>query len=221
MSSVLRRAEAAPEVPSWWPDWRGHPAVIVASGPSAKKANVAQLRDRLYAIAIKENVQLCPWADIVYGCDAAWWNNETGLKKYQGLKLSNRADAGHRFEGIERIDIDKSTDQLLTGSPGFIGSGGNSGFQALNLAVQFGATRIMLIGFDMHDRSGIHWYGRAEGFGRNNPMEYNFRRWRGAFAKAAPVIAAMGIEVVNASPISDLKCFRRATIESIAKEWRL
>lgn len=98
---------------------------------------------------------------------------------------------------------------------GKIGGGGNSGFQALNLAVQLGATRVLLIGFDMHDRGGVHWYGRNNWVGANNPTDSNFRRWIRALNIAAPVLANRGVEVVNASPFSDLQCFPKASIE----EW--
>lgn len=88
-----------------------------------------------------------------------------------------------------------------------VGSGGNSGFQALNLAVQFGARRILLVGFDMNDRGGVHWYGRNSWPMANNPDHNNFRRWIAAFEGAAPLLKSMGIEVVNLSPHSAIQCF--------------
>ena len=47
-----------------------------------------------------------------------------------------------------------------------IGGGGNSGFQALNLALQWGARKIILVGFDLTDENGLHWYGRNSVEGR-------------------------------------------------------
>jgi hypothetical protein len=207
--------------PDWFPDWQGHDVAIIASGPSTKGANVAALKGRMHAIAIKENVDVCKWADVVYGCDAAWWKNKIGLPKFSGLKVSWARDLATDYPDIRFVDLDKESNDILTDRPGFMGSGGNSGFQALNLAVQFGVARVLLIGFDMHDRSGVHWYGRNNGPGRNNPCEDNFRRWRVAFRRAAPVLAAMGVSVVNASQISDLQCFPKMTIERTLEEWRV
>lgn len=205
----------------WWKDWRGRAVAIVASGPSTKKAGAGLLRGRLPVIAIKENVELCPWADVVYGCDAAWWKNQIGLPKFGGLKISYAATLSRAYPDIRLIDVRKDADRLLFDAPGTLGSGGNSGFQAVNLALQFGATRLLLIGFDMTDRSGVHWYGRNRGQGRNNPGQDNFRRWIATFMAAAPELKRCRVDVVNASPNSALTCFRKQTVERTLVEWGL
>jgi hypothetical protein len=207
---MLARTEPAP---AWFPDWRDRAVAIIASGPSTTKQDVAALRGRLPVIAIKDNVDLAPWADVVYGCDAAWWRQRTGLARYPGLKISaTRRGIADAYRDIEIVKVEPATDQILFEPAGIIGSGGNSGFQALNLAVQFGADRILLIGFDMDDRSGTHWYGRNQGTGRSNPGELNFRRWRAAFVRSAPLLKEASVSVVNASPISKLACFPRAGV---------
>lgn len=102
---------------------------------------------------------------------------------------------------------------------GKVGAGGNSGFQALNLAVQWGAKCIILIGFDMTDQSGVHWYGRNNWPRANNPDHNNFKRWIDAFTKAAPQLERMGVDVVNASPNSALKCFKHRSIAEALSDW--
>ena len=207
--------------PPWFPDWTDEACAIVASGPSTKRVNVAALHGLMRTIAIKENVELCPWADVVYGCDAAWWRNANGLPKYAGLKVSATPRVTTRFPDIHIVQIkDPSGDRLVLTEPGIIGSGGNSGFQALNLAVLFGARRILLVGFDMTDQFGVHWYGRANGTGRSNPAEWNFKRWRGAFAAASPQLKLAGVQVLNCSDLSVLTCFPKLTLEQALHEWR-
>lgn len=101
-----------------------------------------------------------------------------------------------------------------------IGGGGNSGFQALNLAASmFGARRIILIGFDMNDQGGLHFYGRNRWSLANNPDHTNFRRWIENMASAAPMLWSRGVEVVNASPNSSLKCFPMRSIEDALQGW--
>jgi hypothetical protein len=209
------------ERPAWFLDWTGEACAIVASGPSTKRVNVAALRGQMRVIAIKENVELCPWAEVVYGCDAAWWRNANGLPKYAGLKVSATPRVVTRFPDIYIVPVqDPSCDRLVLAPLGTVGSGGNSGFQALNLAVQFGARRVLLIGFDMTDQFGVHWYGRANGNGRSNPAEWNFRRWRAAFATASVQLKAAGVQVLNASDLSVLTCFPKITLEQALHEWR-
>lgn len=206
---------------AWWPDWRGQACAIIASGPSTKAANVSQLRGRIKVIAIKENVELCPWADVVYGCDLPWWVYRRGLPNFKGLKLAYDPGVATQFPDVKQIKIkDKLCDDILTDEPGSVGSGGNSGFQALNLAVQFGATRILLVGFDVTDRSGAHWYGRNNWMRSNNPSETNFRRWRKAFDRSSIAMNELGIEVLNASPTGQI-AFRRTTIEQALLVWGL
>lgn len=203
----------------WWPDWRGETVAIIASGPSAKQVDVELLVRHCRVLAIKENVELFTEAEVVYGCDGAWWKHRRGLPDFKGIKIGWDECACAEF-GLRRAFItDKKCDELLLDEPMHIGSGGNSGFQALNLAVQFGAPRIALVGFDMTDRPGAHWYGRNNWPGANNPSEDNFRRWRAAFDNAAPVLSELGISVVNVASFSALKSFPRIGLADALRGW--
>jgi hypothetical protein len=216
---INQAAQDGPSSIAWWQDWRGQYAAVIASGPSVKKEQVAQLRGRVRVLAIKRNVDLAPWADAVYGCDAHWWNSRQGLPEFKGLKLAYTSPLLMRGE-IKQIHIEREHDAILVKKPGEVGSGGNSGFQALNLAVQFGALGIMLIGFDMKPNGNSpHWYGRNDWPGCANPMEHNYQRWQRAFDSSAPMLAELGVDVVNCSTFSALKHFRRASIADTLIGW--
>lgn len=153
---------------------------------------------------------------MVYGCDPAWWKHRLGLPKYQGLKVT-WADLPD-YPDIRRVKIPKDPQggfcaQMLFDETGTVGGGGNSGFQAINLAAQLGAASILLIGFDMSDRSGVHWYGRNNWSQANNPDENGFRNWRGAMLRAAPVLKARGVEVIDCSLQGALHCFPKVALE--------
>lgn len=157
---------------------------------------------------------------MVYGCDGPWWQKERGLPDYHGIKLAHDTAVCSKFRDVHKIEIiDK--DKFYFDLPGVIGSGGNSGFQAINIAAQFGATRILLIGFDMHTGGGLHWYGANRWNGANNPAPPNLMRWRDAFEHQAGALRGRGIEVVNASPDSALVCFPHKTIEQALSDWGL
>lgn len=131
------------------------------------------------------------------------------------------------YPGIHHVDIAEEPgsrpvryrDDLVLDPFGSVGGGGNSGFQALNLTVQLGARRIVLVGFDMTDRAGVHWYGRNRWPMANNPTDTNFRRWIAAFERAAPVLRRIGADVFNAAPASALTCFPKRSVEQILQEW--
>jgi hypothetical protein len=207
-----------PTRPDWFLDWTGAAVAIVASGPSTRADQCRTLEGRIpRTIAIKENIELCPWADVVYGCDPAWWRNAFGLPNFKGLRVAHKSP----FSAVKQVKIDTQKDFLLTAEPGLIGCGGNSGFQSINLAVQFGAKRILLLGFDASDRGGVHWYGRANGDGRSNPGEWNFKRWRQSFENAATQAPGLGVEIINGSPLTALTCFQKMTVKDTLERWGL
>lgn len=204
-----------------WPDWTGRAVAIIASGPSAKIAGVEHLQGRITTLAIKRNVELAPWSEAVYGCDFPWWRSVRGLPDFDGWRFAYDARACDQF-GVQAVKIpDPKCDRLLFGETGAVGAGGNSGFQATNLAVQFGAKRILLIGFDATDRGGVHWYGRNGWAGGNNPSEHNFRRWKTALEAAEPDLRARGVEVVNASLQSAIQAYRKVGVTETLKAWGL
>lgn len=221
---VNQAKDAGPGTIPWWPDWRGQAAAIIASGPTAKKAGVDQLRGRLKVMAINQSYELAPWADVLYGCDGKWWSLQAWGEKFKGLKITQDPTASvyGPSDSIKKIDIPNvENDDLLVDRPGRIGAGGNSGFQGLNLAVQFGATRIMLVGFDMRTDLGTHWHGRHPPDLNNPCPDYNLPRWRRALDRAAAKLAQLGIEVVNCSEVSLLTAYPKMTIAQALERWHL
>jgi hypothetical protein len=206
---------------SWWPDWRDECVAIIGSGPSVKKVNLEVLRDRIHVIAINNGLQLCPWADVLYSCDGPWWRLNKGAPQFAGLKLTHDKTACREFPGVQLVTIEKvHGDDLLLDQPSFIGAGGNSGFQAINLAVQFGATAVMLIGFDCSIEFGAHWHGRHPS-PLTNPCESNIKRWKKAIDGAAPLLNTLGIDVINCSQQSALACYPKMSIEDGLARWGL
>jgi len=215
-----KAAELGPHKFEWWPDWRGEAVAIVGSGPSIKKTDLSVLKDRIHVIAIKVAVDLCPYADVCYGCDAPWWIDRKGLPAFSGLKIHHGV-AANFLPNMHRCEIEMSSDNMLVEMPMKIGNGGNSGFQALNLAVQFGAKDVILIGMDCHDRGGVHWYGRNTWLNANNPMGTNFVRWMKGFDTARKDLDRLGVTVINSSMESEVKSFRKASLTDIMREWGL
>lgn len=145
-----------------------------------------------------------------------------GLPEFRGVKLSWAATG---YEDVRTVRIARGeggkgySDDLHFWETGLIGAGGNSGFQALNLALQWGARRIILVGFDMVDEAKVHWYGRNRWPMANNPNHTNFKRWKNAFERSLPTLKNIGADVVNASPQSAVQAFRKVSIGQALSEW--
>lgn len=95
-----------------------------------------------------------------------------------------------------------------------IHQGSNSGYQALNLAVLFGAIRILLIGFDMKlsETGRRHWFGNHPGK-MNKASHYD--QFIRAFYTTTADLKRAGVEVLNCTPGSALDAFPIAKLEDV------
>lgn len=196
--------------PAWYPDWTGETAIVVASGPSAVEADLAGAKGRARAVAINESWRLAPWADAIYSCDGDWWMHRQGVPEFTGLKITQDHSAADHL-GLHRVVVEPLMRELCQ-EPGRLAGGGNSGFQTLNLLVQWGVTKIILVGFDMSIEAGVHWHGRHGGH-LVNPDALATARWRRRLDEVAPQFAELGVEVVNTSGRSALQAYPKRSLE--------
>jgi hypothetical protein len=203
--------------PAWYPDWGGQVAVIVGAGASATTEAVGLLRGRVRTIVVNTSYQLAPWADVLYACDLKWWDWHKGAPEFSGLKVAHETKAAERY-GLNRVDLVQGEEakSRLSMIPGALGRGGNSGYHAFNLALQFGARRIGLLGLDFCGRRwhGLHPNGREQ-------AEDTLARWRATFDAAADQAKAIGADVVNLSGVSALTAYPKMTIDQAFDRWKV
>lgn len=224
--SVALKARRGEAPIDWFPDWSGQACVIVASGPSAKGVDLASARNRAKFLAVNNSWQLCPWADVLYACDYSWWKLNKGVPDFKGLKVSQHGTCKHNYPDIRIVSCIRSYDggdQIRTEHKGKIGWGRNGGFQALNLVVQFGCKRILLVGFDMRIDLGLHWHGKHPTMvkdkggklqkGLFNPHAEQVKRWRKAMDGAKATLDRLGVTVINCSPVSALTAYPKMKFE--------
>ncbi len=94
-------------------------------------------------------------------------------------------------------------------------SGGNSGYQAANLALHTGARRIILVGYDMRrgPDNRAHWHGDHPPH-MNNAPPHALATWAAAFDSVPPTLPA-GVEIINATPGSAVTAFPFASLETL------
>lgn len=91
----------------------------------------------------------------------------------------------------------------------------HSGAQAIQVAWQYGATKIILIGYDMQLGNGgkIHWFGNYTKPGlRNTPNAY--RSWIKHHEKIQTGLEKKGIEVINCSKITAIPYYKKMDLET-------
>lgn len=193
------------------PLWARQTVAILASGPSMSQAVADQVRDvGIPAIAINTTFRLAPWATMLYAADPEWWQHPAhrGAHDFAGLKVSCSNVKGVlllRNTGKEGFDPDQSA----------IRTGGNSAYQALHIAIHAGAARILLCGLDMHG-GRHHWHGEHP-HGLKQTVEENYAEWIKRFNALIKPLAERGIEVLNCTPGSALRCFPMADLAEALK----
>jgi len=195
--------------------WPGATVVILASGESLTPLQCQQvLRWRKSAgaaarrcIVVNTTFRRAPWADVLYACDAPWWRKYHAEvdETFWGERWTQDKEATREF-GVRWIESRRAPG--LGKTPGLIHQGGNGGYQAINLAYQAGASKIVLLGFDMH---GTHWHGRYDN-GLPNTSPHLFKTWIEGFSALAGDLERMGVDVVNCTPGSALQCFVMASL---------
>ena len=95
--------------------------------------------------------------------------------------------------------------------------GSNSGYQAINLAYLLGASKIILIGYDMQrDGEQVHFFGNhpyhKPGGGPTNSL---MKDWCEKFVALARDLNNEGVEVINATRKTALTAFKQQDLESI------
>lgn len=198
--------------------WAGR-CIVAASGPSLTE-DVAALCHDERVIAVNDAYRLLPQADVLYACDSAWWSHHNGCPDFAGEKWishslapknDNRATAD-RFglrvvEGADNVGFSRD--------PARVHYGNNSGFQAVNLAILWGADPIILVGFDMRSVDGkTHFFGEHKA-----PLRppAHFAGWIRNFTKAAEMLGERP-RILNATPGSALKCFPMVDLADVLRD---
>jgi hypothetical protein len=199
--------------------------VIIASGPSLTREDAGFCRGKARVIVINDTWRMAPWADVLYAYHAQWWNYHSGVSGFDGHKWTSvpfeddfklSGDVPLQEAAICRWGLDWIRGKMAAGmsfDEGLIHFGGNGGFQALNLAVLFGAKKIILLGYDMQESDGkSHWHEDHPATIRRN---MTFGLWRDKLGEAASGLLDRGISVINCTRRSALNCFPRAILQDV------
>lgn len=193
-----------------WRQWEGETVGVIASGPSLERWQCDALTERHRTIAVNSSFQWAPRAAAVYGCDGSWWQRYHQEVPEQSQKWTQDKAAAARL-GL--LHVSGTNGKGLNTRTAHVNTGQNSGYQAIGLAYQFGAKRIILIGFDMKKTGGkAHFFGdHPQGLRNAEGVE----RWVVHFGRLAKDLEHEGIEVLNCTIDTALECFTRADLRDV------
>lgn len=195
-------------VPRLYPD---STIVCLGSGPSLTQEDVDEVYESgAHMIAINDAWRLTGTkADVLFAADAQWWQwhqdvPDTDLP-WHLWAVDPEARKWRRFVHLVNYN---GKDGLET-APHSIRTGGHSGYMAINLAVHLGASKIILLGYDLQAHGTKHHFCGNHPDGRHLNYEV-----RGAvYATLVEPLASLGIEIINASRASLLTAFPVSSLE--------
>lgn len=171
---------------------KGNKFAVIATGPSLTQEQIDKVKDTCRVIVVNDAYKLAPWAECLVAQDYEWWNHHKDAYHFAGRKFST-----HEIPGVDKLDRN-----------GMISNSTNSGLVAIELAKRLGATKIVMLGFDMH---GTHYFGQhPEGLHNTPPGRFT------RFMQAMEVWRMMNqsLDVVNCTPGSALKVFRTNELDN-------
>lgn len=194
-------------VPRAWP---GERCLVICGGESveAQRDPIARWRGRV--IAVKHGVLLRPDADVVFFAgERAGQIAPPLLAAFLGAVAVVRGRGHVVFPHTVKRIWRTTTHEQWSIDPTMV-AGYDAGTSAINLAMLFGATEIVVVGFDM---VGGRWFTGKLPHYLPNPPESDFQRHMSVLPSLAADARALGVRIVNASPISRVTCFERGALE--------
>lgn len=195
------------------PLFAGRTVAVLASGPGLTE-EVAQsiLAAGVPAIAVNTTYRRAPWAQVLYAADLDWWlhREHRSAWAFAGLKVTIGTSPSlgisvpglHVVRNAGVVGWSERLDELHTL--------GNSGAQALQLAIKAGAAKVLLAGFDFSRAEAAHWHGEHPPELKVTAEE-TYAYWAERMATAAPGILRRA-DVVTVTP-SALRCFRAGDLD--------
>lgn len=137
-------------IPNIWPD---STIYILGNGPSlGLLKNNNCLKDK-HIIGINSAIEIGDYIDVLFFGDARWyWANKQKALDFKGLKITMNVHAPGLYETVEHepdIKIIGREKQGFSLKKNTICWNSSSGGAAIDLAMHFGAKKIILFGFDM------------------------------------------------------------------------
>lgn len=216
-------------MPQWTQEqiWQGMDVIIIGGGHSLQTFPWDMLKRELTIgcnAAYSLGTEVC---SVVFFGDASFLKDKdhyAGLVKYGGPVFTNAPRLSPpAVKTSWLLTIPRQSEGLGETS---VGWNGNTGAGAINLAFLFGARRVYLLGFDMHESTAPNWHElyakklreqrRARNLGKHHPyarfllgFEAVARDWKAKFPDR---------QIINVNDNTALRLFPIITVAEFLKE---
>ena len=165
-------------------------------------------------------------ADVMYFRDCAFYDDYGYegriVQEFKGLRFTSciKKPVGRGIVPLKKGKTVKGLDSR----PDHVCWNYDAGAAAINLAYHLGATKVLLLGYDMMPgpNGETHWHGGYVKKGNNRPVGQPFERFMGHHSKGegtydriARDAEQLGLEIINANPNSNLGAFPKVRLEDL------
>ncbi len=179
-------------------------------GPSFQRADADLFRGKVTAVTVNCGVFFVPWAHHQFAADSVWWRHYgPKIEWYKGKRISRT----HRAANME-----------MWRGKGWARTGGNSGHMAIQYTADQGAKNIILLGFDQQKTAGkAHCHAdhpkmNDDGKRTNMANAGGIASWPRLMTRTSMDLNKRGVNVINLSRITALRCFSRMTPEKFLED---
>jgi hypothetical protein len=209
MTTLTWAAPALWSVPREWP---GDRCLVICGGESVRQQKdlIAQWSGRV--VAVKHGVLLRPDADVVFFAgERPAEIAPPCLQVFKGRYVVVRGRGHHVFPDSSKRVWRTDTHERWSDDPTKV-AGYDAGTSAINLAMLFGASEVVVVGYDMH---GGRWFTGEVKHYLPQPPESDFLRHMSVLPLLAADARDKGVRIVNCSPTSRVDAFERQPLEAM------
>lgn len=177
--------------------WDKETVYILGGGISLKKIDLSLLIDRK-CIGINNAYLLGDWVDVCYFGDSRWldWHEnldkfKQSWRKYKGLKISCSFKTRDKPD-IKYLELSKKQMGIETNLKRVCWNK-TSGGSAVNLAYHLGASKIVLLGFDMRNVGNWH----DDHFIKSEATDMTFDRFNRCWRFISEDLNKLNVDIVD------------------------
>lgn len=205
-------------IPKIWP---GSTIAIIGGGPSIKEIDTELLfSGKCRTIGVNHGFRIGP-VDVLWFGDHSWYEiNQASVNNFAGLKLTcdtrlPEMPWPHHIKRIRRCQIGSKPEReglhgIESQRPDYVRWNNNSGGSAINVAYHLGASRILLLGFDMR-RVGAEAHFH-DFYPKRKESNDPYKRHLDCFPQIAIDAHDLGLEIINCTPDSAITQFPFMTL---------
>lgn len=178
-----------------------------------------------HVIAINVLFLLGDWVDMMFfGDNKFYLAYKRKIADFSGLKVTCHSvfTSGFKKEKIKYLPKDNNHFQGISNNPSKVSWNRNSGAAAISVAANAGAKRIILLGFDMCLDAEGSQHSHTEYLNnrfldgkKKKQKKLPFPRHLKGFGEIQQDAKRRGIEILNASKISEIKVFQKINIKEV------